>query len=154
MKIRLILFTLVCSLITLPALQAQEGQAKKGKAPETELGRHMASMNDALRTLRAQIADASKNADSLSQAATIRQHATAGMKLEPARKAEIPADAQAKFVAGFREGIKTLIGQVEKLEAALKANDNVAAAKLLDDLGATQKANHKEYKQQKKKKDA
>ena len=152
MKIRILLFTLVCSLITLPTVQAQEGKAKKGKAPATELGRHMAKMNDALRTLRDQITDGSMNADSIKLVAVIRENATAGLKLEPEKKMEIPAADQAKFVSGYREQLQDLVNLVGKLDAALKANNNTEAAKLLDDLGAAQKAGHKEYKKKKKKK--
>jgi soluble cytochrome b562 len=151
MKIRLFLATLICALVTLPSVQAQDGQAKKGKAPETELGRHMDKMNGALRTLRAQISDASKNADSLAQVAIIKENATAGLKLEPVRKKEVPAADQAKFLSGYRDQLQNLIGLVGKLETALKAGNNADAAKLLDELGAAQKAGHKEYKQQKKK---
>lgn len=125
--------------------------AKKGKAPETELGRHMEKMNDAMRTLRTQVADASKNAESLKLVATIKENATAGLKLEPAKKKEVPAADQAKFVAGFKEQLQKAIDLVGKLEAALKAGNNADAAKLLDDVAAAQKAGHKEYKQQKKK---
>jgi len=154
MKIRILLFTLVCSLITLPTVQAQGGKARKGKAPATELGRHMAKMNDALRTLRTQITDGSKNADSIKLVAIIRENATAGLKLEPAKKMEIPTADQAKFVSGFRDQLQDLVNLVGKLEVALKADNNTDAAKLLADVRAAQKAGHKEYKKKKKKKSA
>ena len=145
MKIRLTLVTLICALVALPSAQAQDGQAKK-KAPETELGRHMEKMNEAMRGLRAQIGDASKNADSLAKVAVIKENATASLKLEPVKKSEIPAADQAKFVAGYKEQLQKAIDLVGKLEAALKAGNNADAAKLLDDVGAQQKASHKEYK--------
>ena len=154
MKIRLLLAALICASISLPAVHAQDGKAKKGKAPETELGRHMDKMNGALRTLRAQVSDASKNADSLAQVAIIKENATASLRLDPAKKAEIPAADQAKFVSGYRDQLQSLITLVGKLEMALKAGKNTDAAKLLEELGAAQKAGHKEYKQQKKKKSA
>jgi hypothetical protein len=152
MKIRLTLVTLICALVALPSMHAQDGQAKK-KAPETELGRHMEKMNDAMRTLRNQVADASKNADSLKLVATIKENAAASLKLEPAKKKEIPAADQAKFVAGYKEQLQKTIDLVGKLEGALKAGNNADAAKLLDDVAAAQKSGHKEYKQQKKKKE-
>jgi len=150
MKIRLSLVTLICALVALPSVHAQDGQAKK-KAPETELGRHMEKMNDAMRTLKAQVADSTKNAASLALVATIKENATASLKLEPAKKAEVPAADQAKFVAGYKEQLQKAIDLVGKLEAALKAGNNADAAKLLDDVAAAQKSGHKEYKQQKKK---
>jgi hypothetical protein len=152
MKIRLLLLTLSCALVSLPSVQAQAPAPKRQF--ETPLGDNMAKMNDALRTLRGQVADATKNADSAKLAATIKETATASLKLEPAKKADIPAADQAKFVSSYKEAMQMLVDQAGKLESALKAGDNTAAAKLLDDMGAHQKASHKEYKQQKKKKDA
>ena len=149
MKIRLLLITLACALAAAPGVQAQAPAPKR--AFDTPLSDQMAKMNDAFTALRANITDATKNADSLKQIATIKTAATAGLKFEPAKKAEIPPADQAKFVSGFHEQLQMLIDQAGKLETALKAGDNAAAAKLLDDLGATQKAGHKEYKQKKKK---
>jgi len=150
MKIRLLLATLICASISLPAVHAQDGKAKKGKAPETELGRNMDKMNGAMRTLRAQVSDASKNADSLVQVAIIKENATASLKLEPAMKAQIPAADQAKFVSGYRDQLQNTITLIGKLETALKANNNADAAKLLDEVGAAQKAGHKEFRPKKK----
>jgi len=48
--------------------------------------------------------------------------------------------------------MKELIGQLEKLDAALKAGRNDEAAKLVTDLKATQKAGHKEFKRPDEKK--
>ena len=112
----------------------------------------MAKMSDALKALKGQVSDASKNADSLKLIATIRDAANAGMKLDPAKKADVPAADQAKFIEGFHDGLKNLIAQVGKVEAALKAKDNAGAAKLIDDVDAASKAGHKEYKQKKQKK--
>ena len=72
MKIRLLLVTLTCALVALPSVQAQAPAAAPKRQFETPLGDNMAKMNDALRTIRAQAADASKNADSAKLAATIK----------------------------------------------------------------------------------
>jgi soluble cytochrome b562 len=150
MKIRVLLATLTCALVVATGVRAQAPASKRQF--ETPLGDQMAKMSDALKTLKAQISDASKNADSLKQVATIRSAANASLKLEPAKKADIPAADQAKFVAGFQDGLKNLIAQVGKVEAALKANDNAAAAKAIEEVDAAQKAGHKDYKQKKQKK--
>ena len=111
----------------------------------------MVKIRDAFAALGKQKDDASKNADSAKLAATIKELSTASLKLEPAKKADIPAADQAKFVAGFKEAMQKQVDLATQLEAAFKKGDNAAAAKLLDDMGAHQKASHKEYKQQKKK---
>ena len=150
MKIRLLLATLTCALVAVTNVHAQAPAQKRQF--ETPLGDQMAKMSDALKALKGQVADASKNADSLKLIGTIRDAANASMKLDPAKKADIPAADQAKFVESYHEGLKNLVAQVGKVEAALKANDNAGAAKLLDEVDAAQKAGHKEYKQKKQKK--
>ncbi len=145
MKIRVLLFALACSLAASPAVRAAE-------APETEMGAKMDKMSGAFRALRRQISDASKNADSLAKVATIKENAVASLKLEPAMKAEKPAAEQKKFVADYQAEMKKFIELCGKLEAALKANDNVLAAKLCGEMGDAQKAGHKVYKKDDKKK--
>jgi hypothetical protein len=149
MKNRLLLLTAAFALAFSPIVQAQE---KKSEEPETELGAKMEKMGGAFRALRRQIADPSKNQDSLAKIATIKQNAQAGLKLEPAKKAEIPAAQQAKFVADYQAKMKEFIALTEKVEAALKANNNEEAQKLLGAMGDAQKAGHKEFKKDDKKK--
>ncbi len=139
MKIRVLLFALACSLAVGPAVRAAD-------EPETELGGKMEKMSSAFRALRRQITDASKNADSLAKVATIRQNAEAAIKLEPAKKVEIPAADQKKFVADYQADMKKFIELCGKLEAALKANNNEEAGTLLAAMGDAQKQGHKGYK--------
>lgn len=145
MKIRALLFALACSLAVSPAVRAAD-------EPETELGGKMEKMSSAFRALRRQIADASKNADSLARVATIRQNAEAALKLEPAKKSEVPAAGQKKFVADYQAEMKKFIDMCGKLEAALKANNNEEAAKICGAMGDAQKAGHKSFKKDDKKK--
>jgi len=63
-----------------------------------------------------------------------------------------PAGEQAKFVANYQAKMKDFIANADKLEAALKAGDNAAAAKLCDALNDDQKAGHKEFRPPQKKK--
>jgi len=112
----------------------------------------MEKMSGAFRALKRQIADPAKNADSLAKIAVIRQNAEASVKLEPARKAEVPAADQKKFVADYRAEMKKFIDLCGKLEAALKANNNEEATKLCGAMGDAQKAGHKAYKKDDKKK--
>ena len=144
MKIRALLFALACSLAVSPAVRAADA--------ETELEGKMEKMSGAFRALRRQISDPTKNADSLAKVAVIRQNAEASAKLEPARKAEIPAANQKKFVADYQAEMKKFIDMCGKLEAALKANNNEEAAKICGAMGDAQKAGHKAYKKDDKKK--
>jgi len=152
MKLRLLTLSLISALVALPMLCAQEGGPKKmgPKEPTTELGERMEKLNGAYRKLGRQISDATKNADSLAQVAIIKESATAALKFEPAMKKDIPAADQAKFVADYQSKLKGFIAMVDKLETALKANDNAAAAKLVDDMKNERNADHKAFKKEEK----
>lgn len=145
MKIRLSLIAVVFAL-------AAGLVARAADEPETELGGKMEKMGGAFRALRRQITDASKNADSLAKIAVIKENAQAAAKLEPAKKAELPAADQAKFVADYQAEMKKFIELVSKVEAALKANNNEEAGKLVTQMGDDQKKAHKQFKKEDKKK--
>ena len=145
MKIRLSLLAVVCALGFVLGVRAAD-------EPETELGKKMEKVGGAFRGLRRQIADSSKNADSLAKIATIKQNLQEAMKLEPAKKAEIPAAEQKKFVADYQGDLKKMLALVDKVEAALKANNNEEAGKLVSQMGDDQKKAHKMYKKDDKKK--
>jgi cytochrome c556 len=145
MKIRLLLIAVVCALTPGRAIFAAD-------EPETELGAKMEKVGGAFRALGRQITDASKNADSLQRLAVIKENLTAGLKLEPAKKAEIPAADQKKFVADYRAEMKKFLELVEKTEAALKANNNAEAEKLVATMRDDQKKAHKQFKKDDKKK--
>ena len=121
-------------------------------ADETELGAKMEKMGGAFRALRRQISDASKNADSLAKLAVIRQNAEASVKLEPAMAKDVPAAKKQEFVARYQAEMKKFLDLVGKVEAALKANNNAEAATLVNQLADAQKAGHKEFKKEDKKK--
>ena len=145
MKIRLLFLTVVCALTAPVAVRAAD-------EPETELGGKMEKIGGAFRALRRQVADPAKNADSLTKVATIRENAQAALKLEPAKKAEVPAAQQAKFVADYQAEMKKFIEMTTKVEAALKANNNAEAEKLLAAMNDHQKQSHKTFKKDDKKK--
>jgi hypothetical protein len=162
MKIRVPLFALICGLTALPVLRAQDAAPKRmpAKEDQTELGAKMEKISGAYRKLSkvdpttklAQAADPAKNDDSLAQVAIMKENAEAALKLEPVKKKDLPEADQAKFVADYQAKMKEFIASVGKLEAALKANDNATAAKLLDELKTERNDDHKAFEKQKKKK--
>lgn len=156
MKIRLPFLFFILGLSVAPALLAQDGP--KGpppggdKEPETELGEKMEKVNGAFRKLRANAADATKNEDSLKQVAIIRANMADASKLEPAKKADIPAADQAKFLADYQAKLKEFVTELDKLEAALKAGNNEVAAAEVKTLGDMEKQDHKSFKKPQPKK--
>jgi hypothetical protein len=125
-------------------------QGKTRKEPETELGKHMAKMNDAFRTLRRQASDASKNAESLELVVALRDRAKASLELEPAKAASIPEADRAKWIADYRAGMRETVALMEKLEAAFRANQNEEAVKLIAEINSQQRAGHKEFRPEQK----
>ena len=150
MKIRILGLAVLIALFASFALHAQE--PKKQPKEETELEGKMEKMGKAWKQLKRQVKDVSKNAESLELVATIRAASEEASKLTPAMAADIPAADRAKFVADYQAGVKKLIVELGKLEAALKADKNDEAVKLVADIGALQKAGHKEFKRPDEKK--
>jgi cytochrome c556 len=145
MKIRLLLVTL--ALAVAPSLFAQAPAPKRDF--NTKIGDAMDKMRTANNGLGAQLADASKNADSLARIATIKENALEAKKHEPVRAAEAPD--KAAFIANFKSDMDKFVAQLDAVTAALKANDNPGAVKAYDEAVTAQKAGHKAYKQGKKK---
>ena len=151
MKIRLLLLTLACGLVAAPIIRAEDGPPpRREKEPQTELGEHMEKISGAYRALRRQVADPTKNEDSLKRVAVIRENAEAALKLEPALTKDKPADQQAQFVEDFHAKMKDFLGDVDKLDAAFKSGNNEEAAKLLQVLNQDQKDGHQKFQKKKK----
>jgi hypothetical protein len=148
MKYRLLVLTLACSLAPLSALRAEDAKPKPAAAEETELELTMDRMNTAFRKVRNYLRapDAAKTADTIAQVAIMRETSAAALKLEPAMKADKPAEEQAKFVAAYQEAMKRHIGELVKLEDALKAGNNEEAAKIFAGIADMQKKAHTEFK--------
>ena len=129
---------------------AQPAPNAEKKGPETQLGQSMDKLNGAFRTLRRQVADASKNAESLALVATIRTEAVAAKKEIPLKAADIPAAERTAYVTKYQNGIDDLVTLIGRLELALKANDNAGAEKLVADMASAQKAGHDEFRKKKR----
>ena len=153
-KTLLILASLALALSTSGVLRAESPFTPlpaKEKHEHSELEEQMETMRSAFGKLRKQVADASLNASSLELAAKLKKSAEASIALTPARAASVPEADRAKFIEGYQAGMKALVAEVEKLEAALQADNNTEAAAIVAKLGAMQKDGHKGYRAQKKK---
>lgn len=146
-----LLLAVACLFAVAPtlSLHAQEpGPMHHEDHEDTALGKQMKKMGKAFRQLGKQITDASKNEDSLALVATMHAAAEKSLQYKPEKTADLPEADQAKFVADYQAGIKALIADLDKLAAALKANDNAAAAGILRDVKADQKDGHKEFRKE------
>lgn len=129
-------------------LPAQPAAPQHEEKESTPLGKEMKKMGKAFRILGRQINDAAKNAESIELVAGMRQAAEDSLPYKPEKTADVPAADRAKFVDDFHAGIKNLIADLDKLAAALKANDNAAAATILSGIKEDQKKGHKAFKKE------
>ncbi len=116
------------------------------KPEKTALEKNMDKIAKTGRKLRAQVKDSTKNDSSLVLVGQIRDAATASLDETPELAADQPDADRAKFVASYQAKMKDFIADVDKLAAALKANDNATAATLYAQLGMDEKADHKEFR--------
>lgn len=137
------------ALASLFAPLAGHGATETGPREHSPLEDSMEDINAAYRKLGRQITDASKNADSLKQAAILRSQAVLALKLEPQRKTDLPEAEQARFIAAYQEKMKAFIADIGKLEDALKAGKNDEAAIVLKALKQAQEDGHKEFRRRK-----
>jgi hypothetical protein len=135
---------MICALLALPVARAQEK-----KDDQTELGAKMEKANGAWRAAKKQAGDSTKNEDTLAKLAVVKENLTAALKFEPAKKADIPAEQQAKFVADYRDRLKDEIGRVDKLIAAVKAGDTEGAKALIAEVDKGSKEGHADFKKKK-----
>lgn len=144
MKIRLLLVTLISALaVTSVGLRAADED-------QTELGAKMEKMGGAWRRIKAQVADASKNDDTLTKLGTMKQNLTAALQLEPETAQSKSGADKEKYVAEFHARIQKEIDRIDKITAAVKAGNNADAAKLVDEVDHDYKDAHKTYKKKKK----
>lgn len=145
----------IAALVLISPLASLRAQTPPPAAPHaheaTELEDRMDEMRSAFGKLRKQVADPAQNEASLALVAKLRAASVASAKLPPARAADIPEADRAKYVEAYEAKMKEFIAEVDKLEAALKAGDNTAAAAVVAKLGAMQKEGHKEYRRSEKK---
>jgi len=140
MKLRLFLTSLLIALFASPFVHAAE---------DTPLEKEMSDLNKAFRQLKKQAADSTLGQASLPLVAQMEKAATASIALVPEKAADLPEGSQAAFIAGYKEKMQAMVATLTKLETALKAGNTADAAKLVAELGAMQRAGHKEYRKPK-----
>jgi soluble cytochrome b562 len=149
-----------CFALTLafaPLLRAQDAMAPApaaapaapDKEDKTPLDRRMDRMSRALRTLKKQMTDAAQNESSLKLVKGIEAGTKASMELIPAKAADLPEDQKAKFIADYKAGLQGMLDELAKLEAAFQAGNNDEAVKLVAEIEALEKKDHKAFRKPK-----
>jgi len=125
------------------------GSAARAADESTPLEDAMTALNKALKTVKAQVEDVSKNAESLKLVAEVEKQALIAKGFEPAKTKSIPAGEKAKFVAAYRVKMTEMITEVLKLEKALLENKNDEAAKAVKVLYEMKTEGHKIFQDDK-----
>jgi protein-disulfide isomerase len=116
---------------------------------KTDLEVRMDHMGRAYRKLKKQIADPAQNDSSLKLIATMQQAAKEALEFTPAKAADLPADQQAKFEEDFKAGIQGMQDEFTKLADAVTAGKNDDAVKIVAEIDALEKKDHKEFRKPK-----
>jgi soluble cytochrome b562 len=113
---------------------------------KTDLDLRMDRVSKAFRKLRKQISDPTQNASSLALLSTMQGALAEAIDLTPEKAADVPADQKAKFIDDYKAGIKGMQDEFTKLGDALTAGKNDDAAKIVADIFALEKKDHKDFR--------
>jgi hypothetical protein len=117
---------------------------------KTDLEVRMDHMGHAYRKLKKQIADPTQNGSSLKLIATMQQAAKEAVEFTPAKAADLPSDQRAKFEEDFKAGVQGMQDEFTKLADAVTAGKNGDAVKIVAEIDALEKKDHKEFRKPKK----
>ena len=117
---------------------------------KTDLEMRMDRMGRAFRKLKKQVADPAQNASSLLLVGKMQDALKESLEFTPEKAADLPDDQKAQFVEDFKAGIKGMQDTVAKLSDALTAGKNDEAVKIVADMDALEKKDHKEFRKPKK----
>lgn len=115
-------------------------------APAARPQANMRAMGAPFNALKTQVADASKNADSLKLVATLLKESVAAKSAVPPLITALPEAEQAAKLAAYQKEMNELIRQELDLEEQLLAGDNTKAAATVAAIGATQAEGHRDFR--------
>jgi hypothetical protein len=141
---RIVLVGLLSSLL----LAAPGGSRIAAAADDTELAKHMESIQDNLKKLRKSIKTPAENPQSLELLTKLQQDTVASKALTPAKAAKAAEAERAKFVAGYRKDMAALLEHLCKIEVALIDNDNAKAEELFKGLKKLEDDGHEKYSEE------
>jgi soluble cytochrome b562 len=117
-----------------------------GDEKKTDIDLRMDKMGKAFRKLRKQVSDSTQNASSIALVGTMIAAAKEAENFKPEKTEDVPADQQAKFLSDFVAGLKGMEDALQKVSDALTAGDNAGATKMVADIAALEKKDHKEFR--------
>ncbi len=134
---------LIISLVSIFISQLSSMAAEEELTP---LGEQMEQLGSAWRQVKRGAQDSSKNAQTLAMVKKMVAAAENSLSHQPAMLEDIPDAEKKKFLADYTQGMKAFLDNLKKLEAALEAGNNNAAAKLLTSIDEHRKKSHESFK--------
>jgi soluble cytochrome b562 len=131
---------------TAPAAAVPTPAVSPDSEKKTDLELRMDRVSKAFRKLRKQVADPTQNASSLSLVAEMQAATNEAADLTPEKADDVPPDQRAKFMEDYKAGIKGMLDEFSKLADALTAGRNDDAVKLVSDIVALEKQDHKDFR--------
>ena len=107
---------------------------------------YMQAMNRILRVLQQQVKDPSQNRSTISLVADLEWSTLSAKEAVPLRSTILPDVERQAMLAGYRRLFLTLLRQELDLEEALLNHDDVAAARSLAAIEATENEGHEKFR--------
>jgi soluble cytochrome b562 len=137
MKFRTLLLT-CCLIASVFSLHADE---------DTPLEKQMQIMARSLKQLSQQIADSTKQQESITLLETLKKAASDSKGLDPRKTASIPHANREKFLTDYKAQMDKLSEAFNQIEEALKAGKYDQAKAQLATVGSIKKEGHSKFKQ-------
>jgi len=115
-------------------------------ADTTPLEDEMNAANDALKKLKTQITDSSKNQSSLQLIQEMQKHFLTAKAMEPARMKK--ETDKAKFLTEYRKAMVNLMSEMLKMEMAVVENKNEEAGAILKNLTKVKSDGHEKFQEE------
>lgn len=140
---------LVCAAaltVGLLGLHRAQGDAHGEGNAKVSLHDEMSQMNRAMRRLRRQIQDPTRQQDALASVVALQHHALACKGLTPDTVDELPDHEQAAALMDYRTRMIQVVQTLLRLERQLLDGDYDHAQESYDQLGSLQDQGHKRFR--------
>jgi len=114
-------------------------------ADDTPLMKEMKAMNKSLRTLKRQVADATKKDDNVQLIAGIKKNIDASVALQPTQTKDIPAAEKAAYLDKYKAQMGDLTKMFDELDGLVKEGKTDAAAAVFEKLSQAKEKGHKDF---------
>ena len=133
------------ALLTLLATLSLGINAALSAEEDTPLAKNMAAVNKSLRTLKRQVADASKKDENVAMLEKIKTSLDEAAKLQPKKTKDVPEAEKAAYLEKYKTQIGELKKTFETIETAVKAGKVDEAKALFEKLAEQKEKGHKDF---------